>query len=284
MKHWKKFAVAAVMVTASASAGIAWAGGGENQAPPGSGAVTSSGGSTRFLGGGITEQKFTAIAPCRLVDTRVHDVPLVDGTSVAYDVRGTGATFGGQGGKFGGCGIPDAGVTAVEITVTAVDATGNGYLRVFPGAEPTATFLNYTDAFNPTNTGTVAVACATGGLCIANRDLTVKNHGHHTDLVIDVQGYYSLPMAGKVNADGTIGRQSRISGVTKLPAPGLYEVRFDRDVTTCTYTAIPDNFEGVNGANAVVAPRSGEATGVYVNIHNQAGAQLNSAFYIEVTC
>ncbi|CAB4744775.1 MAG: hypothetical protein F2694_06645 [Actinobacteria bacterium] len=124
--------------------------------------------------------------PCRVVDTRVAGGVLAAGGSRGFQVAGSGANFVAQGGTSGGCGIPD-GVGAAEISVTVVAPVGNGYLRVGPndGSDPAATFLAYNSGVGITNTGTVPLD-ATNPL-----DLFVKNFVGDTQVVIDVQGYYT---------------------------------------------------------------------------------------------
>ena len=124
--------------------------------------------------------------PCRVVDTRVSGGVLDTNESRSVQVAGSGVQFLAQGGYPDGCGIPD-GVGAAELSVSAVTPAGTGYLRIGPhdGSEPSATFLAYNSGVGITNTGTVP-------LNLANPlDVTVKNFVGATQVVIDVQGYYT---------------------------------------------------------------------------------------------
>ena len=127
------------------------------------------------------------VAPCRVVDTRVVGGALVVESGRSFQVAGSGANFLAQGGTAGGCGIPD-GVGAAEISVTVVAPVGNGYLRIGPndGTDPAATFLAYSSGVGITNTGTVP-------LDEKNLlDLFVTNFGGVTQVVIEVQGYFTF--------------------------------------------------------------------------------------------
>jgi hypothetical protein len=280
MHGWKKVAAAAVVVAALSGAGIAWAqeGSQPGPAPVASNDLANPG---RALGGGITESNFVTINPCRLVDTRQAGGAFTPNTTRRFDVRGGGATFAAQGGKANGCGIPTSGVSGVEVTVTSVTANATGFLRLFPSSEPNATFMNYTNVFNASNTGTVAI-CATG--CPANQDLAVKNYGGTTQVVIDVQGYYAEPMAAKINANGTIARQSRVVAAASA-GTGVYTVSFDRNVSACTYSVSPDNDAGFSsGSQVMTAPVVGSPNVVLVRTKNAANASVNQSFYLEVIC
>lgn len=282
MKQWRKIAAAAALVAIGVGSGVAWAGGPN---PDGSGTPPSTTKSAKLLGAGASEQKFVAITPCRLVDTREVGGKLGVKETRTYDVRGSGATFAGQGGKAGGCGIPATGVTAVEVTVTAVDATGTGFLRVFPSSEPNATFMNYTDAFNPSNTGTVSLCGADGGICLINSDLRIRNYGSTTDVVVDVQGYYSFPLAAAVNSNGTLGRGSRAASSSRS-STGQYSVKFDRDVSSCVMTGsigYPTPAGQLTG-EIQVQYNAVDHTEVYVATKNSSGTLADLPFMIQVTC
>jgi alpha-tubulin suppressor-like RCC1 family protein len=124
--------------------------------------------------------------PCRVVDTRNAGGAISAGEYRLFQVAGSGVNFGAQGGSDNGCGIPD-GVGAAEVSVTAVAPAGTGWLRVGPndGSEPAATFLAYNSGVGITNTGTVPLDRAN------LQDLLVRNFAGETELVVDVQGYYT---------------------------------------------------------------------------------------------
>jgi Collagen triple helix repeat (20 copies) len=139
---------------------------------------------------------FVAIAPCRLADTRPS---------------------GGFGGPFGPpslaavtprvfpvaghCGIPST-AQAVSTNLTAVNASGNGFLSVWPGDEPQPTplvsSLNYTTGQTVANS--VPVALGTNGGITVYALVAI-------DLVIDVNGYYDTGAAGPPGPTGPEGPQ-----------------------------------------------------------------------------
>lgn len=286
MRGWKKGAAiaAAVVVAAGIGAtGAAWAGGGlgEDGQPPASEVQANA--PTRAASGGHYEDTFVPVTPCRVVDTRDAVAgKLQVGGARDVIVRGGGAAFAKQGGKAGGCGIPTS-ARAVEVTITAVES-GSGFLRVWPSdlTQPNATFLNYDDAFNVSNTGTVALCGTSAPLCAT--DLDVRAYGTATHVVMDVAGYYVAPMIANVRASGVVESASRLTNVIAFGG-GAYEVEFDRDVSECTYTATIDNYDGSPGGGMIaVDPRSGNAKAVYVQTKNTAGTNTNEPFFLEVTC
>ncbi len=279
MNRRKKLIALAAVVMMTAGAGAAVAQDQENAptgaAPPAAG--------PRALGGTNREAVFTPIAPCRLVDTRSAGGKIGVGQQRAYDVRGTGATFAAQGGLGGGCGIPAA-ATAVEVTVTAAETDGSGFLRVFPGAEPNATFLNSTSTFNASNTGTVTICGATGGICVVNSDIRVKNYSAPTHVIIDVQGYFQQQMGAHVGSNGTLGRNSRGSS-SERSGVGTYQVRFDRDISACVYSAnIGTAAAGTANGFVSVQPEAADEQGVFVKTYNTDGVATDQPFYVTVTC
>ncbi|MFM7064271.1 MAG: RCC1 domain-containing protein, partial [Actinomycetes bacterium] len=138
----------------------------------------------------VTAGSYTPLsAPCRAVDTRSGGGPLTTGpaASRSFQIAGTGAGFLAQGGGSSlGCGVPST-ATAAVLSITAVAPVGTGFLRIGPnsGSEPAATVVNYTNAVGITNTGAVPRAGTTA-------DITLKNFGTQTDVVVDVLGYYRV--------------------------------------------------------------------------------------------
>ncbi|MCU1498800.1 MAG: hypothetical protein JWM47_2753 [Acidimicrobiales bacterium] len=264
-KHWKKLAAVAAVVAIGATGAVnAWA----NQAE-GPGGV-------KALGGGTTESKFVPVEPCRVVDTRVGAPAPNVHQERNFQVRGTGPAFAAQGGKADGCGIP-ATANAVEVTITGVDPVAVGFLRAYPGAEPDATFLNYSPALNATNTGTIKLCDAL--ICVS--DLRYILSGGATDVVVEVQGYYTQPLSGLINADGTVLRSSRMGTVTH-PNVGEYVIAFDRSIETCAATASPvfDGFKATVAINTG-GPDIGKAV---VKTQSGAGVAGNTPVFVDVTC
>jgi hypothetical protein len=148
--------------------------------------VTSFGGSGEFVEAatGTSDQVYVPIQPCRVADTRA-----AGGSMAADEVRDfyiTGTVgFESQGGTVGGCGVP-SNASAVEINITAPNASGNGWLRVWPTDQsaPNATILSYTSVFSASNAGAVSV-CNT-----CSKQLRMKTFTYSTHVLLDVFGYY----------------------------------------------------------------------------------------------
>lgn len=272
--HWKQVAVSAAVVASSIGAGAAWASQNEDPVP----AITTEVSGDRLIGTGVNDVKFVPVTPCRLVDTRVPGQRFSPNQVRIFDVRGDGASFAAQGGKAGGCGIPGS-VTAVEVTVSAVGASGNGFLRVYPDAVPTASFLSFNGTSASSNTGTVSICGHKGSICLVNSDLRVKAFGSGTDVVIDISGYYARPMAGTFKADQSVVQSSRITGITKL-AVGSYKVDFDRDVSKCVPLATPLN----TGFTVSVSRWAVGNNAMYVAAKDLDNNLHDAGFNIEVVC
>ena len=282
MKMWKKTAavVAAVALSATIGAVTAAAIGNDNPPAADTGARTPS----NLLGNGVSENKYVPIVPCRILDTRKGYGKLPVATLKTIDVRGSETTFTTQGGNPGGCGIP-SGATAIEATFTAVDAQ-SGFLRAWPAglSQPNATFLNYDDAFNVSNTGTVTLCGSTGLSCVANKDLNLTAYGNPTDLVIDVAGYYMQPMSANVGADGALVRSSRATSASH-PSTGSYRVIFDRNIDQCTYFAGTATADGDTSDGFVTVTNYGiNDKGVFVQTFDASGTKVDRGFQVEVVC
>ncbi len=269
MDHWTKVGAIAAAVGIGVGSGAAWAH--QRVELP----VIEPGPATRALGNDVSEAKFIPISPCRLVDTRKGTPSPAVGVGRPVAVRGSGPVFAAQGGQPNGCKIP-FGARAIEATITAVDPPGKGYLRAYPVTETLATFLNYKGASN-TNSGAVAL-CAIG--CVANHDLHYRLFSSGTDVVIDVQGYYSPPMGALIDgADGSVigGTSSRVLASTRTGV-GTYEITFDRDVNDCLYSATP-----IEPGRVVLAKNVG-FTQAEVHTANTNDALVDSSFQIEAIC
>jgi hypothetical protein len=227
-----------------------------------------------------TETVFVPIVPCRIFSS----VPAV-GKFSAGETRSInkGGNLSSQGGNPAGCGIPD-GATALEVNITSALAEGNGYIRVWPdeSVEQGATFMNFSNAFNVSNAGTVAVDKG------ATDVMDLKVYLNRTHVIIDVMGYYVDELFAVVEADGTLSRGNGVASVTKLASAGQYVVNFERNVRGCSYAG---NL-GVTGAAGAEADgtlslqgaSSNPTNGVFVWTFNTAGAPTNRAFQVIVDC
>ena len=78
-----------------------------------------------------------------------------------------------------------AGASAAVLNVTAVDPTENGYLTVFPEGttQPVVSNLNFAPKEIVANLVTVPLSAAGG--------ISIYNFAGSTDVVVDVEGYYT---------------------------------------------------------------------------------------------
>ncbi len=87
-----------------------------------------------------------------------------------------------------------------------------------------------------------------------------------------------------VNANGTLARDRGVTTVNKL-GTGTYEVIFDRNVTSCVYTATVGPSGGGSALGEVnIASRGGNANGVFVDTNTSAGTAADLPFHLLVTC
>ncbi|MDQ6726361.1 MAG: peptidoglycan recognition protein family protein, partial [Actinomycetota bacterium] len=126
---------------------------------------------------------YVPVNPARLLDTRT-------GTGVGGAVApvGPGGTL--QLAVTGVGGVPTTGVTAVVLNMTVDRATGpESYLSVWPNgsARPTASNLNFTSGAPATN----LVIAQVGG----DGRVAIYNHAGSTDVIADVEGWFTAPAA-----------------------------------------------------------------------------------------
>jgi hypothetical protein len=218
---------------------------------------------------------FTTVTPCRIVNTIAGGGALGNGASRSFYVAGTFG-FAPQGGKSGGCGIP-VGATAIAATITAANSSAHGYLRAYPtgSAEPNATILSY-PVFGG-NTGTTIPVNPGSAL-----GLRFTNHGGPTHLIIDVTGYYDQQLAAFISPSGGIYTgTSRVVAASRLTDPGVYEVRFDRDIRYCSSTASAYYYGYFASTDSYGAS---DTSVVRVRLFNATGAPVNGYFSLNVSC
>ncbi len=116
---------------------------------------------------------FYTLLPCRAVDTRPSQSPLLSGTVRAFQLAGM-------------CGIPAA-AGAVAVNVTAVNATQGGYVTLFPAdqAVPGTTVLNFQAGQVRANNAILKLS-ADGRIAV----IPGLAAAGQVDLVIDVNGYF----------------------------------------------------------------------------------------------
>jgi hypothetical protein len=122
---------------------------------------------------------YVAVSPMRITDTRAGSGFANAGSTLAagtrLDVQVTGAG-----------GIPSTGVAAVVLNATVANTTGSSFLTVWPagGTRPTASNLNWVAGWVVPNRVIVPVSSPGG-------KVSFFNQFGSTDLVVDVDGYYT---------------------------------------------------------------------------------------------
>lgn len=92
-------------------------------------------------------------------------------------------------------------------------------------------------------------------------------------------------LSAVVGPNGIIARHVGVDTVQRLGI-GTYAVTFERSVLDCTYVANVGSTAAGNPSFGVpvVASRSSNAQGVYVQIFNKNGAVVDNAFHLIVFC
>ena len=120
---------------------------------------------------------YVSVTPFRITDTRTGS-----GQPNAGKTLAAAATLNVQ---VTGLGTVPAGASAAVLNVTAVFPTASGFLTVFPAGitMPTVSSLNFTPGATVANLVTVPLS-ATGMV-------SIFNHAGSTNVVVDVEGYYT---------------------------------------------------------------------------------------------
>jgi hypothetical protein len=179
---------------------------------------------------------YTALVPARLMDTR-PGTSTIDGLALGAGVIPAGGSVDLK--VTGRGNVPATGVDAVVLNVTVVDQTSSSFITVHPAGSPrpTASNLNPTPGVIATN-----VVVANVG---TNGEISIYNNSGTTNVVVDVQGWFSqspafTPVgparlvdtrAGSTTIDGidagggALGpsdvRTIKVTGRAGLPATGV---------------------------------------------------------------
>ena len=216
------------------------------------------------------EMLYVPITPCRIVDTRQAVGAFSAGQIRSYYVGGTFG-FAPQGGTSGGCGIP-TGAQAVAAVVTAVSPEHAGFVRAWPAgaSEPGATLLNYAG-------DSIGIGGQVKLRSGAGTDMTLKNYGGPTQIVIDVNGYYTKQMHAYISTGGTVLDQSGRLLSAVNDSAGTYTLTWDRNLDTCSGVASSD----ISG-HILSVYISGDISYVYVD--DNAGNASNYWFNVLISC
>ena len=243
-----------------------------------SGPPTGTGQQLAAASGGVAEHNvFHPVVPCRIVDTRNSGGIMTPGTS--RDFRTIAVEYFTQGGANSNCGTTGVGrISAIHVNITTTQAVGGGWLQAYPyGASvPNASVSNYSAGDDEANALTIPISYG------SFNDFTIRNEAGSTHVIIDIMGYEQPEIWADVNGSGAIVLGSRYSSSTKL-GPGLYEVMFDRDITSCRITSSQAS-GSVLVATVAHDYRTGNTGGVFVQITSTGGAFVDAAFTVRVDC
>ncbi len=156
---------------------------------------------TKALGSTTGDLVFTAVTPCRIVDTRVAGGPISANSSRAFLglAVNSGANFSSQGGSATNCNVASVGASAIVINVTAVTPSGGGFATIHKSGEsrPLAASINYTAGAIVNNTVVVGVPNP-----LQITDFIIYTFAQ-ADYVVDIVGYFSPPQATNLQCTQT---------------------------------------------------------------------------------
>jgi hypothetical protein len=167
---------------------------------------------TKALGSTTGDLVFTAVTPCRIVDTRVAGGAISANSSRPFLglAINSGANFTSQGGSSTDCGVAAVGASAIVVNVTAVTPSSGGFATVYKSGEtrPLAASVNYTTGAIVNNTVVVGVP---NPLAITDFIIYTFAQAHY---VVDIVGYYSPPQVTQLQCIDTAIVTNNIPGNT----------------------------------------------------------------------
>jgi hypothetical protein len=185
---------------------------------------------------------YVSVTPFRITDTRAGS-----GQPNAGETLGINSTLNVQVTKVGTAPVP-AGTAAVVLNVTAVDPTASGFLTVFPEgiAMPVVSNLNFSPGETAANLVTVPLG--------ASGMVSIYNHVGDTNVVVDVEGFYTSTPLG--NDSGLYNSLSPVRVLGTLASGDAIGPNSSQTVTvTGTFTGVP-----VNASAVVVATTAAHGT------------------------
>ena len=209
---------------------------------------------------------YSAVAPCRLVDTRDPAARFgsVDASTIRVQVTGR-------------CGV-DAMTTAVAVSITVTNTTGDGYAVVTPAATPGPTStINW--ASGETRAASTVVAISQSGAL----DVHVSTGLDAADVIVDVTGAWAF-VTGPVRGGRLVSFPGRRVLDTRAAAHSLAageSITVDRRVTRdpgfcgrCRRHADDDRCEWARVLDRV---SSGTAPPLASNVNNDRAGQDRAA-------
>lgn len=135
-----------------------------------------------------------------------------------------------------------------------------------------------------------AAAALTGGLLTsaahAGPSAPNTNNPNPSSAGITADAAVPQRVFAVVNADGTKLRGKAVASTTLL-STGVYDVRFNRDISTCSWVGMVGrgDFVGTTGPGVVTATgRNGTNNGLYIDVYGSDYVHANLPFHIDVIC
>lgn len=222
---------------------------------------------------------YNPVTPCRIIDTRVAGGHIAAGTQRNFLVAG--GPFTGQGGSSTNCGIPFGPATAAVVNFVAVAPAGAGDLRIAPfgTAIPNASIINYAAVTGLNIANGPAVTICNVATTSCGLDITIQADVSATDLVADVQGYFSL-LPSTLASGKTLTGQYVAAGAASA-AGQFFASPVSFQLPLSAITSAPNaNFIPVGGASTANCP--GTATNPQAasgNFCAYEALQTNTTFY-----
>lgn len=169
---------------------------------------------------------YTAVTPCRIIDTRLAGGMLAAAETRGFRISGQ-SSYVTQGGFNGNCGITAGIYTAgIAVNIVVVSPSTSGYVTAFPTGEakPQTASVNFTAGQVIGNSGIFKIALAE---LPTTQQLNIFSTSN-THLVVDIVGYFAIPKTKKVDCVNTSFTSQTIAagGFAQIFAPAcpaLYE-------------------------------------------------------------
>lgn len=247
--------------------------------------------SLQFPGNAVSSDalSFVAITPCRLMDTRggafngtgtFAPGQIASGATLTIDVQATT----GLPTEPAPCGEIPAIAEAYSFNITVVPHAAGAvdYITVWPDgtSKPFVATLNDPQGANVANAAIIAAGTPTGAIQIYNSGPSA------TDVVIDMNGYFTAPTDGSSNTAVGLGSLFSITTGTGNTAAGAWSLTYTTtgsDNTASGNTALYNDTTGnnntANGYAALFTNISGGSNGAdgYQALYNNTSGSQNTA-------
>ena len=179
--------------------------------------AASAAGGEKVLGGLGGDLTYTAIQPCRIVDTRVAGGVIAANSNRSFKGVNS-ANFTAQGGSATDCGTLGLSASALVLNVTAVTPGIAGFATVYPfgAAQPLAASVNYTAGAIVNNSVITSIPNP-----LQANDFTIYTFAQ-SHFVVDIVGYFAPPVATALECTETFISETVLANAT-----------FDIDVPNC---------------------------------------------------